>query len=201
MPFSASTFFNSSTIRSLNLSIPSASDSTTRISENLSITIPGRKSASPNISLHDDISTVCFLYSTQSLTLCSKKASSIWLVWRLNILTVILDLRLIKPIPMKYPSKSFTFTSPPSSTSPVILSISLSYTHIPPDFNVLPSPFLIFTIPCILYKSCIFILFSNVIYLCLLFYDRQLYILLLNLISWTIHLTPISKLTIIPLIV
>ena len=106
IPFSAKTIFSLSTIKGLSLSIPSAKDSTTSTSENLSITIPGRKSASPNISLHEDVSTVLRRYSTAALTLCSINASSIFLSCLDNILTVILDFLLTKPIPIKYPSKS-----------------------------------------------------------------------------------------------
>ena len=61
------------TISDLNLSIPKASDSTTSTSEYLSITSPGRKSASPNIRRQAEVSTVSNLYSTAALTLSSIK--------------------------------------------------------------------------------------------------------------------------------
>lgn len=46
--FKKHTIKSARSIVGFNLSIPSASDSTTSTSENLSITIPGRKSASPD---------------------------------------------------------------------------------------------------------------------------------------------------------
>ena len=101
MPFSRRISFTFSTISDLNLSIPKASDSTTSTSEYLSITSPGRKSASPNIRRHAEVSTVLNLYSTAALTLSSINVSSTTSVCLLSILTVILDFLLINPIPMK----------------------------------------------------------------------------------------------------
>ena len=55
---------------------PSARDSTTKTSSNLSMTIPGRKSASPKVFTRQlEISVVAFLYSQAVRTLCSMKSS------------------------------------------------------------------------------------------------------------------------------
>ena len=116
-----------STITGFSLSIPSASDSTTSTSENLSMTMPGRKSASPNMTRQLDVSTVAFLYSHAFLTRISIKASSMTVPFFLDsIRTVSLELVLMKPCPRKKPSKSSTDTSSPFWNSPVMASISLS---------------------------------------------------------------------------
>ena len=142
MPSSARTFFRSSIIVSLKRSIPRASDCTTSTSENLSTTIPGRKSASAKISLQLPVSTTFLRYSHASRTLFSRNASSISTCSSLvRRRTVILELVFINPFPSGYPSKSCIRTRSPLVKLPMIVSISLSKIHIPPDFRSLPSPF------------------------------------------------------------
>ena len=127
--------------------MPRASDSTTSTSENLSITSPGRKSASPKITRQLDISTVFFLYSQASFTRCFKNSPSIsCLLFRVSRRTSILEFRLIKPLPIGYPSKSWITTISPSVKEPMMLSISLSKIHTPPALMVRPSPFFSVTI-------------------------------------------------------
>ena len=122
--------------------MPSAKDCTTSTSENLSITSPGRKSASPNTTRQDEVSTVFFRYSHACCNRVRKNASSITVSsFLLKRRTRILELRLINPMPIGYPSKSCTSTRSPFSNVPMILSISLSKIHMPPDFTILPSPF------------------------------------------------------------
>ena len=146
MPSSASISIRSSIIFDFSLSMPRARDSTTSTSENLSTTSPGRKSASPNIILQEDMSTVFFLYSQAVLTLSLINSSSILSRQRASILTVIFEFVLIKPAPILNPSKSSTLTISPFSNSPSILSISLSKIQAPPALIVRPSPFLSITV-------------------------------------------------------
>ena len=127
---------------SLKRSIPSARDCTTITSENLSTTRPGRKSASAKIRRHALVSTTFLRYSHASRTRCSKSFSSISTFSSLVIRrTVIFEFVLIKPFPIGYPSKSWISTISPFVKLPMIVSISLSKTHIPPDFRSRPSPF------------------------------------------------------------
>ena len=88
--------------------MPRARDSTTSTSENLSITIPGRKSASPKITRQLVMSSMTFFrYSQAFLTRMVRKVSSISVSMFLVIMrTVNLEFRLINPRPMGYPSKS-----------------------------------------------------------------------------------------------
>ena len=146
MPLDASSALRLSIIISFILSIPNASDSTTSTSLNLSITRPGNPSASPKMSLHEEVSTVSTLYCTASRTSLSIKSLLISTSRCLVIIrTVIFDLVFMKPFPRKYPSKSSTSTISPFSNSPFILSISLSYIQSPPALKLLPSPFFIIT--------------------------------------------------------
>ena len=93
--------FNISTILSLNRSIPSASDCTTSTSENLSITSPGKKSASPNTTRQLDVSTVFLRYSHAFSSLSLKNASSISCsVFLVISLTLILEFLFINPFPI-----------------------------------------------------------------------------------------------------
>ena len=142
MPVSASTFLQASTICSLNRSIPSARDSTTSTSSNLSITIPGRKSASPKIIRQLPVSTTFFRYSHAFFTRMSRNSSSIsWSMFLVIRRMRILELVLINPRPIGYPLWSCTRTISPFSKVPITEAISLSKIHIPPAFIVLPSPF------------------------------------------------------------
>ena len=87
---------------SLRRSIPRARDSTTRQSENLSITSPGRKSASPKTRRQLVVSTVCLRYSQAFRTRISRKASSMTAPRSRDIRrTVILERVFIKPYPRK----------------------------------------------------------------------------------------------------
>ena len=127
MPSSARTFFNFSRITGFQRSIPRARDSTTSTSENLSTTMPGRKSASPKIRRQLPVSTVVFLYSQAFRTRISIKSSSMTASrFRDMTRTVILERVLMKPCPRKYPSKSTTSTMSPFSKFPEMDSISLS---------------------------------------------------------------------------
>ena len=129
-------------IVSLRRSIPSARDCTTSTSENLSTTRPGRKSASPKITRQLPVSTTFLRYSHASRTRCFKNSGLISVRSSLvSIRTVILELVLINPLPIGYPSKSRTRTISPFTKLPMMLAISLSYTQRPPDFRNLPSPF------------------------------------------------------------
>ena len=172
IPSSARTFLRSSTIVSLKRSIPRASDWTTSTSENLSTTIPGRKSASAKTRRQHPVSTTFLRYSHASRTRFSKSSSLISTFSSLVIRrTVILELVLMNPLPIGYPSKSWTSTISPFSKFPMTVSISLSKIHIPPDFRSLPSPFFRVTTaipirisPCIFYAYLL-----SIIWLCFLY--------------------------------
>ena len=87
-------------MRSFILSMPSASDSTTSTSENLSTTRPGRKSASPKITRQALVSTVFLRYAQASRTRFSRNASSISCApSRVIMRTRIFEFWLMKPRP------------------------------------------------------------------------------------------------------
>ena len=147
IPSSARISFKKFTIISLNCSMPSARHSTTSTSSYLSITKPGKKSASPKIIRQEEVSTVVLRYSHAFFTRIFKNASSIsWSGFLVIMRIRIFEFWLINPFPIGYPSKSCTVTTSPFLNRPVMVSISLSKIHAPPALMVRPSPFFNVTI-------------------------------------------------------